>query len=268
MLIKIKDIDMYYECHGRGTPLIMIPGYAVSSEMWSPFWKRFLDFYEVILIDNRGTGRSSVPNFEYTIRMMAEDVVKLMEAINIPKAHILGGSMGGMIAQELVLNYPEKVMSLILGMTSCGGPRSVQISEEIQKKMQTAANPPSDMSSEEVMELTWSMFYSPSYVEENREVLIKEALSIKYPTPLIGKWRQSQAVQNWEGSYDRLSNIKVPTLVIGGENDVIFPPENFRILAEKIPDAKLHVFKNAPHAFTREKEEEVVAVILKFLGKY
>ncbi|NVM37359.1 MAG: alpha/beta hydrolase [Candidatus Lokiarchaeota archaeon] len=267
MLIKIKDIEMYYESHGRGTPLIMIPGYAVSSEMWSPFWKRLLDFYQVILIDNRGTGRSDAPNIEYSIRMMADDLVELMDAINIPKAHILGGSMGGMIAQELVLNYSEKVLSLILGMTSCGGPHSVQISEEVQRKMQTAANPPQDMSKEEVMELTWSMFYSPSYIEQNRGILTKETMSIKYPTSLIGKWRQAQAVQNWEGSYDRLSNIKVPTLVMGGENDVIFPPENFRILAEKIPGADLHVLKDAPHAFTREKEEQVVAVLLEFLGR-
>ncbi len=267
MLINVKDIEMYYEIHGKGTPLIMIPGYAVSSELWSPFWKQLLDRYQVILLDNRGTGRSSAPNFEYSIKMMAEDIVELMDAINIRKAHILGGSMGGMIAQELVLNYPEKVMSLILGMTSCGGPHSIQISEEVQKKMQTTANPPPDVSMEEVMELTWSMFYSPSYVEKNREILKKEAMSIKYPTPLIGKWRQAQAVQNWEGSYDRLSDIKVPTLVMGGENDVIFPPENFRILAEKIPSANLHVFKDAPHAFTREKEDQVVAVILKFLEK-
>ena len=173
--------------------------------------------------------------------------------------------MGGMIAQELVLNHPEKVKSLILGMTSCGGPHSIQISDEVQKKMQTTANPPPDMPKEEVMELTWSMFYSPSYVEKNREILIKEAMSIKYPTPIIGKWRQAQAVQNWEGSYDKLSDIRVPALVMGGENDVIFPPENFRILAEKIPGAKLHIFKDAPHAFTREKEDQVVAVILDFL---
>jgi pimeloyl-ACP methyl ester carboxylesterase len=189
-----------------------------------------------------------------------------MDEIGIEKAHILGGSMGGMIAQELVLNYPEKLRSLILGMTSCGGPHSIPISEEIQNKMQTAANPPSDMSEEEVMELTWSMFYSSSYVENNRELLMKEAKSIKYPTPIIGKWRQAQAVQNWEGSFDRLSDIRISTLVMGGENDVIFPPGNFRILAEKIPNARLHIFKNAPHAFTREKEDEVVAVILDFLN--
>ena len=265
MLTKLNDIEMYYEVHGKGTPLLMIPGYAVSSETWSPFWKRLLNIYQVILIDNRGTGRSSTPNIVYSIKMMADDIAGLMEAINISKAHIIGGSMGGMIAQELVLNHPEKVKSLILGMTSCGGPQSIQISEEVQKKMQITANPPPEMSMEEVMEITWSLFYSHSYVEKNREILKKEAMSIKYPTPIIGKWRQAQAVQNWEGSYDKLSDIRVPTLVMGGENDVIFHSENFRILADKIPDAKLYIFKDAPHAFTREKEDEVVAVILEFL---
>lgn len=71
MLVKVNEIQMYYEVHGKGTPLIMIPGYAVSSEMWSAFWKRLLNIYQVILIDNRGTGRSSVPNIEYSIKMMS-----------------------------------------------------------------------------------------------------------------------------------------------------------------------------------------------------
>ncbi|MFW9823975.1 MAG: alpha/beta fold hydrolase [Candidatus Thorarchaeota archaeon] len=265
MLIKVNDIEMYCEFHGRGMPLILIPGYAVSSETWSPFWKQLINHYQVMLIDNRGTGRSSCPNIQYSIKMMADDVSNLMDEIGIEKAHILGGSMGGMIAQELVLNYPKKVKSLILGMTSCGGPHSIPISGEVQKKMQTAANPPSGMSEQDVMELTWSMFYSLSYVEKNREILKKEVLSVKYPTPLIGKWRQAQAVQNWEGSYDKLSEIQVPTLVMGGDNDVIFPPENFKILADRIPGAKLHVFKDAPHAFTREKEDEVVTILLNFL---
>ena len=267
MLTKVNDIEMYYELHGKGEPLILIGGYGTSSESWSPFWKQLLKLYQVILFDNRGTGRSSKPDIKYSIKMMADDVAGLMDAINVPKAHIFGASMGGMIAQELVLNHPEKVESLILGMTSCGGPQSIKFEKEIGMKMLTTANPPSDMPMEEVMELMLSVFYSPNYIEENRDLLIKEAMSIKYPTPNSSRWRHVQAVISWKGSYDRLSDIRVPTLIMGGENDVIFPQENFRILAEQIPGSKLQVLKDAAHAFTREKEDQAVAAIIDFLER-
>ena len=120
---------------------------------------------------------------------------------------------------------------------------------------------------EEVMELMLSVFYSPNYIEENRDLLIKEAMSIKYPTPNSSRWRHVQAVVSWKGSYDRLSDIRVPTLIMGGENDVIFPQENFRILAEQIPGSKLQVLKDAAHAFTREKEDQAVAAIIDFLER-
>lgn len=120
--VKVDDIEIFYEMQGEGAPLVLIMGWTASSESWDPQLVEELSrFYTVIVFDNRGTGRSDKPDLEYSIEMMTDDVAGLLEAINIQKAHVLGFSMGGMIAQELALRYPEKVSSLILCGTSCGG---------------------------------------------------------------------------------------------------------------------------------------------------
>ncbi len=244
----------------------MINGFGASVEMWGPFWKQLARSYQVVLFDNRGTGRSTVPDAEYSIKMMADDVAGLMDELEYQQAHIFGASMGGMIAQELVLAYPTKVLRLILSMTTFGGPHSVPVAGEVQQKMMTASNPPPTMSTEEAMELWWSIVYSPAFVEAHRDTLMQETQAIKYPTTFTGKWRQAQAVMSWKGTYERLPDIHVPCLIMAGEKDVLFHPENARILAERIPRAKLHVFRDAPHAFTREQEDLVVPMILEFLA--
>ncbi len=265
--VKVNDIEIYYETHGSGFPLVLIQGWGYSSEMWSPeFIGKFSKFYRVITFDNRGAGRSSVPDIPYTMKMLADDLAGLMDAINVPKAHILGASMGAMIAQEFAINYPEKVRGLILCMATCGGSKSVPVSNEVQRKMFIVANPPPEMSREEVLELWWSLVYSPNYVKEHRDELLKGALSVKYPTTITGKRRQAEAVFNFD-AYDRLPNIRSPTLVMAGEKDLIVPAENSRIVAKLIPGAELRLFKGAPHGFLREKMDEAVQEILDFLAE-
>jgi pimeloyl-ACP methyl ester carboxylesterase len=266
--VKIKGIEMYYEIHGQGKepPLILIQGWGYSSEMWShEFLGKLTKSLRVIIFDNRGTGRSSVPDIPYTMKMMADDLSELMDALKVPKAHILGASMGAMIAQEFALNHSEKVKGLILCMATCGGPKSIPVSREVQEKMFTTANPPPNMTKEQVLELWWSLVYSPNYVKEHRDELLEGTLSVKYPTTVTGKRRQAEAVFTFD-SYDRLPNIKTPTLIMAGEKDAIVPVENSRILAERIPGAKLRLFKDAPHGFMREKMDEAIAEILDFLA--
>lgn len=265
--VKVNDIEMYYEILGKGTPLVMIQGWGYSSEMWSPeFIGKLSKFYRLILFDNRGTGRSSKPDIPYTIKMMADDGAGLMDAIKVPKAHVLGASMGAMIAQEFALNHPGKVMGLILCMATCGGPRSVPVPAEVAKNMFTTANPPPNMSDEEVLELWWSLVYSPDYIKKHRREMIKAALSVRFPTPMIGKKRQAEAVLTFD-TYDRLPDIKAPTLIMAGEKDAIVPVENSKILAERIPNAKLRLFKDAFHGFLREKMDEAISTIKDFLAE-
>jgi pimeloyl-ACP methyl ester carboxylesterase len=267
MIIKVNDIEMYYEIHGKGDPLIMIHGLGGSSETWDPFWKHFSKFYQTILFDLRGSGRSSKPNIDYSIRMMADDVAGLLNAINIQNTHVFGYSLGGMVAQELALNYPQKVKSLILAVTTCGGPQEIQATDEIQNIQKIKPNPPPGISMDELMHIMWSRVFSPNYVKKNRDKLIKEFMTRKAITPQFSFRKQEQARYMWEGSYERLSAIRCPTLVIGGEKDALIPPENSIILAEQIPKAKLKVLKDAPHLLIIEKEEELAVLMLDFLSK-
>ncbi|MBM3120328.1 MAG: alpha/beta fold hydrolase, partial [Chloroflexi bacterium] len=127
---KVGDINIYYESHGDGEPLLLIQGYGQYSGHWAPLIPSFSREYRVISFDNRGTGRSDKPDIPYTMKMMADDVKRLLDAIGIDSAHVFGVSMGGMIAQEFALNHPDKLISLILGCTQCGGTEAIQPTPE------------------------------------------------------------------------------------------------------------------------------------------
>ena len=260
--VHVRDIDLYYEVHGEGTPLLMISGLGSSVETWSPFWKRLAERFRVILFDNRGVGRSTVPETPYTIRTMADDAAGLLDAIGIPSAFVYGSSMGGQIAQELTLSHPEKVRALVLGMTTCGGPPAILPSPEVMARLASMANPQSGASPQEVL---WSVSYTPEFLAAHREELVREAAAVRYPATPMGYRRQAEASMRFN-AYDRLPEVRVPTLVMAGSRDVLMPPGNARLIASRIPGARLYIFEGAGHGFTRERPEESVKMIVDFLS--
>jgi len=273
-IVKVNDIEMYYEIHGEGFPLIVIPGLFGSSESGYAriFMEGFSSEYKVILLDNRGTGRSDKPDIEYSIMMMADDISGLMDAILISKAHVLGASMGGAIAQALALNHPDKVLSLILCCTCCGSQRWYgsapnPTTKEFWNFVESVARgQPPEMSVEEYSEFFLRMFFTPSYIQENRDSLLRSMASIKYPTPLVGRVRQAQAALNFDFC-ERLPEIKIPTIIMAAEDDVVVSPENSRFLAERISDARLKMFNEGAHNFIPELQHQVIPLILDFLDE-
>jgi len=130
--VKVNDIQIYYEVHGAGFPLVMIMGVGGNINWWDPRLVEGLSKkFKVVIFDNRGTGHTDTSDREYTIKLFANDTAGLMDALGISRFHVFGISMGGMIAQELVLNYPGKVEKLVLCSTNCGGANSVQPSAEV-----------------------------------------------------------------------------------------------------------------------------------------
>jgi len=145
--VKVNDINMYYDVQGEGFPLVMVMGFLGSANCWDPRMMAPLsDKFKVIVFDNRGAGRTDISEQEYSIKLFARDTVGLMETLNIPRAHVLGISMGGMIAQEVALNYPERVEKLILAATFCGGANSVLFApadlERLERLMEKLADRP------------------------------------------------------------------------------------------------------------------------------
>jgi len=261
-VVRAGEVDIYYEVHGTGYPLLMINGLGASVEMWSPFWKRLAEHYRVILFDNRGVGRSTVPDTPYTISAMAEDAANLLNALGIPSAFVYGASMGGQIAQSLVLDFPQKVQALVLGMTTSGGKHAVLPSPETMAKLAQLARPQPGITAQEIL---WSVEYTPEFLESHRAELEREAASVRYPTSPIGFRRQSEASMSFD-SYDRLPSIRTPTLVLAGSRDILMRPENARLIASRVPGARLHIVEGAAHGFTREKPAESINVILEFLS--
>lgn len=266
-IAKVDDINIYYETHGKGEPLVLIYGYAGHSGLWFRQIPVFSKKYRVIAFDNRGAGRSDKPDIAYTMAMMAGDVAGLLDVIGVDVAHIFGVSMGGMIAQHFALDYPQRVISLILGCTTCGGVHSVQPKPESLAALVDFERF-GKMTPEEVTRRAMPFCYSQRFIEQKPDI-IEERVSkqLEYPTSAHGATRQAEAVAGHD-TYELLPKIKVPTLVIAGDNDRLIPVENSRILASRIPGAELAIIEGAGHEFFIEAAEEANRTILDFLKRH
>jgi pimeloyl-ACP methyl ester carboxylesterase len=205
--------------------------------------------FKVIAFDNRGAGRSDKPVMEYSIRLFADDTAGLMEALDISKAHILGISMGGYIAQELALNYPDKVKSLVLGCTGCGGDRAVTMSPERMEKFMANKR----LNPEEILRKDMDIYFSDEYVSQHPEKIEEFVdISMRYYQPADAFFRQFDACLRHDTA-GRLDQIEVPTLVMTGDDDPLVPPQNSHVLKELIAGAELSVFAGGRHCFFIEK---------------
>ncbi|MDH4068635.1 MAG: alpha/beta hydrolase, partial [Dehalococcoidia bacterium] len=244
-IAEVGDINLYYETHGKGKPLVLIMGYTLRGDHWRDMQNKLAREYRVIVFDNRGTGRSDKPEMPYTASMMAGDVAGLLDVLDIGAANVLGYSMGGMIAQEFVLNYPNRANSVMLGATFYGGPKSVLPSPEA---MAFFLNPEIDkLSAEDIARGLVPMLWNTEFVQNNPAVIERfVATCCKYPTPPQAV-KSHQSVLMTFNSYDRLPNIKIPTLVITGTEDRSMPYENSKLLASRIPNAELATIENEGH---------------------
>ncbi len=262
-MAKVGDINMEYYVEGTGPPLLMITGYGGQASSWGgPFLERLRPHFRIVRFSNRGTGLTDKPQTEYSIRMMADDAAGLLAELGIEKAHVLGISMGGMIAQELVLNHPLVVQGLTLGCTNCGSAHSAQASLEVLSLLEPVAG----ASPEEQVRKAWPATVTPEFVDRNREFL-EEMLRIGLvnPTPADTFRRQFAAIQSFD-TYDRLPQIQSPTLIIHGDRDVLVPPKNANILHERIPASRLRIVPEVAHMFRWEKPAESAGAIVEFLS--
>ena len=112
--VRVNDIDMYYKIHGKGPPLVHVGGLAGDARTWQRQIEHLAQYYQVLCFDNRGTGRTDCPDLPYSTKLFADDTVGLMDVVGIERAHVYGISMGGGIVQEVAINYPSRVLSLVI----------------------------------------------------------------------------------------------------------------------------------------------------------
>lgn len=258
---RVKDIELYYEIHGKGYPLILIRGFGSNADHWYCQVPAFSERYAVVVFDNRGIGRSDKPDIPYTMSMMAEDTVGLMDALDLPMAHILGISMGGMIAQEIALRYQQRVHGLVLGCTNCGGRRAIPPSDEVLTLLIRYARTGARGDGRKIAKI----LFTERTIRNNSEVVERyQEMSEKFsPSPQIMA-HQFEAIQGHD-SWEELVRIGSPTLVITGSEDILVPPENSSILAARIPDARLHIIEGGAHQFILEKSDDFNKAVMEFL---
>ncbi len=263
---KVGDINLYYEVHGKGEPLVLVMGYGLHGGHWYAIRDKLAREYRVIVFDNRGTGRSDKPEMPYTAKMMAGDVVGLLDALDIGAANVFGISMGGMIAQEFALNYPDRLNNLILGCTFCGGTKAIPLDPEC---VAFFSNPELyTLSIEDMARATIPWLWNKEFIENNPAASERFiATCCEYPTPLQTFMSHQNAILTHD-TYDRLPDIKAPTLIIAGSGDRQIPYENSKLLASMIPNAELAIIENAGHVFFTDSAEKTVKIVLDFLRRH
>jgi pimeloyl-ACP methyl ester carboxylesterase len=254
-IAKIKGININYTISGQGDSLVMIMALGTGQKGWMFQTKFFKKYFKVITFDNRGAGNSDKPEGPYSIRTMAEDTIGLMDYLHIDKAHILGVSLGGMIAQELAINYPQRVNRLILGCTFCKQDNSTQYpewGEAIESCLKGDFDP---------------MFDRLFNKRLNQIILgsmMKRALKKFEEAGIRGIAGQYQASAK-HNTTDRLALIKSPTLVIGGTADRVMIPNSFKDMSSLIPQSKLAMIGNGSHCIFVEARKKFNQEVLDFL---
>jgi pimeloyl-ACP methyl ester carboxylesterase len=258
----VNGARLYYEVYGEGEPLLLIMGLGANHLGWAAQVPVYAHEFRVIVFDNRGTGQSDFSeDVDYTIPLLADDAAALLDFLGVDAAHVYGISMGGMIAQELALRHPDKVRSLILGATSPGGSHAVPPDAQALQALTDQGAAADNAVSPALLEV----LFSPDYLAEHGSELLETfQRSADYPqTSPEAYMAQLQACARHD-TYDRLPDIAAPALVLHGTDDPLLPVGNGRILAERIPGAKLVLFEGARHGYM-EKEAEADAAVLDFL---
>jgi pimeloyl-ACP methyl ester carboxylesterase len=257
----IRDILTYYEDAGSGDPLFLIMGYSGDLQAWAFQVPVLSKHFRVITLDNRGAGRTSAPDRPYTIAGMADDVVALMDHLGIAKAHVLGFSMGGYIAQSLALTHPNKVDKLILLSTA---PYVEGYLRAVVRSWMDVRR--SNLSREQFVRLQAPWLFSPELLDDTPrlERSILNSVNNPYAQQDHAFLRQGQAVLDWD-IQGRHAEIKQQTLVVCGKDDVVVPPRNSERLVQLLPNASLK-FLSGAHLGAIEYANEYNAAFLEFLG--
>jgi pimeloyl-ACP methyl ester carboxylesterase len=248
---------LFFDRRGAGEPLVLIQGMAGHHEIWG---KKFLSElardFDVINIDHRGIGESDDVAGDFTVHDLAEDVVAVLDALGIADAHVLGVSLGGMIAQDLVLNHPERVRRLVIGCSYCGGPgASLRASGPI--RMMTAMQ---TRDVEQAIRAAYVSNLSAAFAadEHNYAPFKKASLAVAAPVNVILRQAKSAFAHDVSA---RLGEIETPTLVLHGREDDMLEYLNGELIAKLIPSANLHTFEETGHLFWWEHPVDSAALI-------
>lgn len=259
----VNKIRIHYEIAGQGDPVLMINGLSAPAVNWALQVRALSARFRVVTFDNRGVGESDLPPEPiYTTPQMADDAAALLRDLNIPRAHVIGASMGGTIAMELALRHPRLVRSLVLACTWAEG--DARFLQAIEAWVALAYRVPLE---ERLRHLLYPWVYSPKFFAErqNVETLFQRAMAYPHQTKPEAIERQARGLLAWNGTrVKRLGGIRAPTLVMVGKDDILTPPAFAKALARTIRRARLAVLPGG-HGFFVEEADAFNRTVIRFL---
>jgi pimeloyl-ACP methyl ester carboxylesterase len=257
--------QLYYEIHGEGPPLVLVMGIGYDSSLWTLEQVPALSTrFRVVIMDNRDVGRSSMASNPYTIADMADDLAGLLDALGIQRTHVLGLSMGAMIAQEFALRHANRLDRLVL--TGSGAAPARSAFDPIRIWSWVKVN---DATGETFVGQQFTSLFSTAFLRNREAVQQTIALLARNPHPPTPEayQRQAQAYLEFD-SLDRLGDITAPTLVIVGEQDLVTPPWIAREVADAIPGARFEVIRGegSSHVVPIERPDDFNQLVSNFLA--
>jgi len=251
---------LWWDQSGAGDPpLLLVQGLGYTADMWHRILPGLSTSRRVVRFDNRGVGRSDLPDGEWSMEEMADDAVRVLDAAGVESAYVFGVSMGGVIAQEVALRHRDRVRALVLGCTHPSGRDAVRASPEAVAMLfdRTPRSP------RDAVEASLPFLYAAD-TDADR---IEEDVAVRLRWPLRAKayWGQLDAMRRHDGLLDRLRGLDLPTLVVHGTADRLVQPDNARLLAEAIPGARLAWLDGASHVFWTDRPDETVRLVDEFL---
>ncbi|MDT8306890.1 MAG: alpha/beta fold hydrolase [Anaerolineae bacterium] len=264
--VAVNGIDIYYEEQGDGEPLLLITG--LSYPLW--YWHRVVPLlaahFRVITFDNRGVGATDKPPGPYSASMMAADTAGVLDALALERAHILGHSMGGYIAQALAVEQPQRIDRLILASTSFGGPDQIAPSPEAMAVLTDLSGDPAErfMRGLTVSAAPGFAAREPAFVQEWLQYRIDNPVD---PIAYQAQLAVGLALFAREAAFDgKLQQITAPTLLLWGEHDQVTPPGNAQLMAAQIPNTAITILADAGHNFALEVPEAAAEAVISFLA--
>jgi len=260
-VVTANDVNLYYEIYGQGEPLVFIHGFAVDHLVFAALPERLQNGYQVILLDNRGSGQSDCPDYPYTVEMMANDLAEFCKRLNLGRCHFVGHSMGGMILQSLAHQHPEQVRSAILCCTDVKIDIRYALTAQSRVALMAAECP-----QRALIENGLGWTFSSDFLEQPGmvEKIINLRLSNPFPITAMGYRHQLNALLSFNSSA-WINQIKASCLVISGEQDIIMNEHSVRKMSLEIPHAHYECISGVGHAPFIEKPEAFLQALMHFI---
>lgn len=251
---------IHYQVIGEGTPILMIHGYLANGDLFQHLAPDFTHKYQLILPDLRGYGRSTHLNGPFDTKQLAKDVFEVVEKLGLSKIHVLGYSKGGIVAQQFVRNYSQVVQSLVLGCTFAY--KTVSVTERLQRSLLPYVV--KRLGAKGLARFVFQSMSGGLEMHEDQWRSYKQMIMMNEDEKVV---EGVKALLSFD-SRPWLNEIQVPTLVIGGREDLVVPPHHQEMLAEKIPNSKLKFFDKAGHGLMFTHQNKFSETILQFLAEH